>query len=259
MAGQLLLINPRKRGTKRRAGAKRRTAAQRAATARMLAANRARRAGGGHKKRRSTAVAKRASYARNPITRHVHHRRRRNPISMGTATLGFTGAKLMAAAKTAGIAAGGALAIDYVYGFLRTYLPASVQTPVDSTGAMNPLYFLAKGLTAVALGVFGAKAVGAKTATKMAEGSLVITAYSALRNVLPASITGSLGYYQPAATDGPNLPGQVNQPMRGSGNGSITDLRAYLGGQGAGRNTRARTAYDNPGMAGMNAYLGARR
>ena len=68
----------------------------------------------------------------------------------------------------------------------------------------------------VGLGVFGANAIGSKTSTKMAEGSLIVTMYAALRNLLPTSLSGSLGYYQPAATLTPDLPGQVNQAMRGS-------------------------------------------
>ena len=251
MAGQLLLINPRKR----RAGTKRRSAAQKAATARLVAMNRARR--GGAVAKRKTRAKRSVSrsvtrYARNPapaIHRKIMRHRRRNPHSLGTTSLGFTTGKLLAAAKNAGIAAGGALAVDYAYGFVKSYLPASVQAPVDSSGAINPLYYLAKGLAAVGLGVLGSKVVGMRTATKMAEGSLVITAYSALRNMLPASMSGSLGYYQPAVTDTPNLPGSLNTPNR-TQSGSITDMRAYLS-QGS-RMPKGRTAYDNQKMS---AYL----
>jgi len=249
MAGQLLLINPRKRR-----GTKRRTAAQKAATARMVAANRARRSTrmSNPKRRTKRRVTHHASPVQRVQSRVRHHKRRRNPsLRHGSAgSLGFTGHKLMEAAKNAGIAAGGALVVDYAYGFIKGYLPASVQTPVDSTGAINPLYYLAKGLAAVGLGVLGAKAVGARTASKMAEGSLVVTAYAALRNLMPATIASGMGYYQPAATDTPNLPGNVNMPIN-RGQGSVTDLRAYLSAQ-SGRSARAKTAYDNPGMG---AYL----
>ena len=248
MAGQLLLINPRKRrasGTKRR-----RSAAQRAATARLVAHNRARRSTSVRKvtrhRRRSTSVAR---YAPNPsrkIRSNIMRHRRRNPATRtgGGMSLGFTTGKLIEATKTAAVAAGGALAVDYAYGFVKTYLPVSMQSPVDSTGAMQPLYYLGKGLVAVALGVFGAKAIGGKTATKMAEGSLIVTMYAALRNLLPTSLTSGLGYYQPAATLTPDLPGQMNQSMRGP-QASISDLRAYVAGT---RSARAKTAYDNPGM-----------
>lgn len=248
MAGQLLLINPRKR----RAGTKRRSAAQKAATARLVAFNRAKR--GGHAKRRTSAKRRTVRhYATNPAIRKARRRsykrnpsaRRRSSGAAGGVSMGFTSAKLMGAVKSAGIAAGGALAVDYAYGFIKSYLPESMQSPVDSAGAMNPLYYLAKGLAAVAIGVFGGKVVSPRIAAKMAEGSLVVTAYTALRNVLPATISAGLGYYQPAATDTPNLPGRVNQPGR-TVNGSITDMRAYM--RGASRGGKARTAYDNPGM-----------
>lgn len=251
MSGQLLLINPRKRT--RRAGGKHRTAAQKAATRRLVAMNRARR-------RNPTSAVSKRRRARNPAPRAIHsrvmHRRRRNPLPASDRSLRFTSAGLMASAKHAGVAAGGAVAVDYAFGFVKSYLPASMQTPVDGAGAMNPLYFIGKGLFAVLLGVVGSKAIGRKTAAAMAEGSLTVTAYTALRGLLPATISAGLGYYQPAVTDTPGLPGSLNfaQPgVRGS-QGTITDMRAYLSARGDPSRSTGR-AYDNPGMS---AYLSRR-
>ena len=249
MSGQLLLINPRKR----RASGKRRTAAQRAATARLVAFNKAKRHGG---RKRNPVVARRAkrraSYAANPAKRRVHHvRRRRNPSSLGS-SLRLTAGGITAVAKNAALAAGGAVAVDYAYGYVRGYLPVSMQTPADASGAVNPLYFAGKGLFAVALGVVAGKylRMGSKAAA-MANGSVIVTAYSLLRGLLPASIAGQLGYYAPAQTDTPNLPGALNQPGR-TVNGSITDMRAYLSAQGSNAARGSNRAYDNPGMS---AYL----
>ncbi len=237
MSGQLLLINPRKR----RAGGKRRTAAQRAATARLVAMNKSRRRNPAKRTAAKRRAAPVATVARRR-TRSTVAKRRSAPRKSSGAALNFSVNGLMKTAKQAGIAAGGAVAVDYAFGMVKSYLPVSMQSPADAAGAMNPLYFLGKGLLAVAVGVFGSRFMGRDTAAAMAQGSLAVTAYTALRGVMPASIAANLGYYSPA----------TNASLRPPSIANVTDLRAYLSAQGSNAARGTNRAYDNPGMS---AYL----
>lgn len=151
------------------------------------------------RRRRVSAVKKhrarrRSSYKRNPIA----------GLSMGSIT---------SLAKGALIGAAGAVAVDVAFGYAKSVLPASMQSPVDVSGNMNPMYFLAKGGVAVLLGVLGKKIT--RQAGKMAEGSLTVTMYDALKGFVPASI--ALGYVSPGAVlqghRQSSLPRPVNRPQ----------------------------------------------
>ncbi len=206
MSGQLLLINPKKRTRKAapKAKAKRRRAKP------ALMSNPVKR-----RRRRLGAIrtkAKRAmrKYKRNPSLR----------LSMTTVTnMG----------KTAVIGAVGAIAVDALFGQVKGFLPASMQTATDAGGGLNPLYFLAKGSLAVLGGVFGAKLT--KHAGTMAEGSLTVSAYEVMRSFVPASV--NLGYANPAqlAQRGAPRPASIGKFMSGVGAGSYSPPvdRKYMG------------------------------
>ncbi len=175
---ELLLVNPRKR----RAAAKRKTAKRRVRRAAPRRSPVVVMANPSPRRRRS-----RLSTLRTKV-RSVRRKYKRNPFP----SLSTSG--IAAMAKGAALGAVGAIAVDVVFGQVQSYLPASMQSPVDATGALNPLYFVAKGAAAVVLGKLGAKVT--KHATTMAEGSLTVSAYEALRSFVPSSLT--LGYVAPA-------------------------------------------------------------
>jgi hypothetical protein len=186
----LMLVNPRKRGTR-----KPRSAAQRAATKRMVAANRSRSAAPA-KRRKSP---KRSSARRsNPIGLHrvKHHRkaktshRRRNPI--GISTSGITG-MLMNGLK----GAGGAIIVNLA----SFYMPAAVST--------GNVAYATRAALAILLGSVGGKVLGSN-ARIMAEGSLTVTIHdfvnSMAGSMLPGSQLHGMGGY---------LSGQQSLPNQG--------------------------------------------
>lgn len=121
--------------------------------------------------------------------RYTHHRRRlHNPRRRGG---GFSlrGGLLRNAVMPAAMGAGGALALDVVYGYLNPYLPVTLQA-----GWMQ---LLVKGAAAVALGTVAMKFLGRERGKVVMMGALTVTAYSALRSaVAGAGIPGlsGLGY-----------------------------------------------------------------
>lgn len=186
----LMLINPRKRGTK-----KRRTAAQRAATARMVAANRGRSTN--PKRRRSP---KRASVRRrNPIglARVAHPRRssrRRNPISMRGGVIGelvFSGIK----------GAVGGIAVNAVTSFLP-----------DTFKTGNVLY-VTRAAIAILIGTVGSKLVG-KHARSAAEGAMAINMADFINTFAAGKLPGSTlhgvgGMYMSQYLNGVHVPNQL--------------------------------------------------
>lgn len=176
MSSLLLVGNPRRR----RAAAKRnpqRTKARRNTAKRRTA------------KRHSAPVA----VAANPVRRHrrararhnpVHRRRtRRNPIHSGglrsiTATL-----------KSAAVMAGGAVGVDVAFGFVKDYLPASIASPVDTAnGGPNYGYYAAKGAFAIGAGMLLRRFLHGN-ATRVAEGSLVVTLHDLAKQVIATNAT----------------------------------------------------------------------
>lgn len=178
----LLLINPRPRKG---------SAAAKAKMARLRSMKKS----SPKKRRRATTVVVRANPAPrrarrarvHAVARHSPKRRyKRNPIR------GLSMGSISAMAKGAAIGAGGALVTDLAFGYGKSFLPVSMQTPVNlSTGAMNPMYFLAKAGVAIALGLLGKKVT--KHAGTMAEGALTVNAYEVIKSMVPASV--SLGNY----------------------------------------------------------------
>lgn len=168
---QLLLIHP---NPKKRRGKKRRSAAQRAATARMLAAN-----------PRSSGSGRKRKYRRSAVGR-VRRSVRRYSRRAGRSLRSFSVSGVVPMVKNAGMGAAGALGVDIAYGAASRFLPAAVLSPIGADGKMNYAYYAAKGAAAVALGVLAGKVISPTAAHKMAEGSLTVTLYDAVKSMIPA-------------------------------------------------------------------------
>lgn len=186
---EVLLINPRKRRAKKRATSKRRSTRRANPVAH---APRKRRA-----KRRSNPVSvsyakKRTMRRRSPVHARRSRRYKRNPISMrGVGSSIFR--SIVPMVKEAFIGAVGSVAVDYLAGKTRGYLPAMLNTGYG--------YDATKAVATVALGV-ALRGVTKGYSVKMAQGALTVQADKLLRGMLPASVTTGLGY----STAGNNVP-----------------------------------------------------
>lgn len=201
---ELLLINPSKRGAKKRsAKAKKRTAKRRVA------------------KRRTVTVSAKV----NPVKRKVMRRRnpvaarrrkyKRNPIGSARAVGRSIFGSIMPMVKDAVIGAVGSVAVDYVAGKVRGSLPAALNS--------GYAYDATKALATVALGVT-LKGVTRGASIKMAQGALTVQADRIVRSMLPASVTGGLGYALPTRTTSMRT---VNEPLSMPGTmGAIGNFRA---------------------------------
>lgn len=127
-------------------------------------------------------------------------RRRRNPIALGVSARG-----IMGSIKDALIGAGGAVAVDALYGRIAPMLPASLQKgpTVGAGDAVKALFTIVAG-----------KALSRMTrglSVKMAQGSLTVQAHGIVSSMLPA---GVMGYYSPARiTQGSNRVGPMRSGM----------------------------------------------
>lgn len=225
MSGQLLLVNPRRR---RRKAAPGRTS------------RRIKRAAPRRRRRRNPIGA--YVSAANPIRRSYKRRRRHNPLSLTrrrrrygrNPISGVNSRSIVNLIKEGFMGAGGALAVDIITGYLP--LPAALKSPADGAGGINYMYYAAKTGLALLLGTAGRKVLGAK-AQQMAIGSMTITAYTLMRQMLPSGIT--LGYQGPGHMAG------MNRFVSGNGMG------AYVSG-GSNRMMRPQIGMQNPmsGRAG---------
>lgn len=211
---QVLLMNPAKRRKARRANPKRRAARRRNPAAVVRAAPRAnpiRR----HRRRRSNPI----------VMRRVGRvRRRRNPISLGGASIGDL-------IKNAAIGGGGSVAVDIIMGQVKPMLPTEMQTGTQ--------YTLAKAAVTVGIGMLFAKMMGA-TGAKMAAGALTVQAANFISQQFAPSVGMPMGYFTPgmpvrnSARMGnrmiPTLKGRFDVPSNRNNQGS---LGMYLqGGRG---------------------------
>ncbi|MGD9590846.1 MAG: hypothetical protein AB7Q37_18750 [Pyrinomonadaceae bacterium] len=200
MAERLLLVNPSKPPSKRGQTkmAKGRTAAQKAATRKLVALNRARRAGSAAPKRMRNpiraVVATPAPY-RRPAgkLRSPVRRRRRNPIG------GAAGKDAMTLITGAVPGAIGALALDAVWANLP--LPAAIKT--------GYVGYAAKGAGAVLLALLARRVVKRSTADAFGTGALTVMLHGLGKSVISTAVpalnlgcdTGyaGMGYYPPPA------------------------------------------------------------
>lgn len=216
---QVLLVgNParRKHKAKRRSAA---SPAQKRARAKFAAMARS---GAFHKHRKTRSNPVKYRPARRRAAAKPHHRRhtRRNPIS-GASMRSITG-KL----RVAAFSAAGALGVDVLYGFVGSYLPATMQTPKDAAGATNYAYYLGKGAGAIALGLALRKVMGAVKADHMVQGSLIVTLHDLMKDFVATNVTSvPLGMY-------PRAQGLVPQRLGGLNPGRIVSQAGRTVGMG---------------------------
>jgi len=184
---ELLLINPRRR---RRASTTRRRRNPLAARTRAVVLSRRRRV---VRRRRNPMpvqlAARRRTRMSNPIAmRRRVMRRRPNPLG---------GAMLMAAIRQAFIGGAGAVAVDFIYGYIQKLVPGTtfLATTPGKVGAGDAV----KAIATVALGHFLAGPTRGLS-RRMAEGALTVQSANIMKSFLPASITGQMGYFNPAVT-----------------------------------------------------------
>jgi hypothetical protein len=188
MAGQLLLVNPRRRARRKSSGRKRRRNPRRMSALQRKYFGPKRRRNPSRARRRSRTSSRRRRrnpVAMNPVRRHRRRsvarshsrRRRRNPILGG----GF----IVSAAKCAVTGTLGALVSDMAWNLIP--LPATVKT-----GAVG---VLAKAAGTIALGMGASKMVGRKLAEDATAGALTVQLYSYLKPMLAGMGVPGLGYY----------------------------------------------------------------
>jgi len=242
---ELLIVNPAKRPSKRKATKRKASPKQIAARKKFAAMARAR-AGQSPAKRTSTrkanpimatkrrkarrsnpvkAHANRVVRRRNPIARVAKRSRRRNPISLGGGSM-----RPMALLKPAFIGALGATAVNTILGKL----------PLPAAAYDGKMRFVTRGVAAIALGMIASK-LGAKSAVaaQMAEGSLTVTLHDAITEFasdagmalsgFPNPTGARLGYFAP----GVNAARMGQQRVGAYVNGPGSNLGAYTTGAGS--------------------------
>ena len=197
----MLLINPRKRGT-RKSNPKRRVMRRKPNPVTAMV----------RRKRNPLAAMRRR---RNPLAAMRTRARRRNPI--GGAMMGG----YMSQIREAVIGSAGALGMDLVYGQINNFLPASLKNVPGTIGAGDAV----KAVVTVALGGLLNKATRGFSA-KAARASLTIQSYNIMKTFLPSNLT--LGYASPALiAQGTNRVGPIRRGMNAYTNGTPL-LNAYM-------------------------------
>ena len=197
---EMLLINPRKRGT-RKANPKRRVVRRKNPVTAMV-----------RRKRNPLAAMRRR---RNPLAAMRMRARRRNPI--GGAMMG----NYMTQIREAVIGGAGALGMDLVYGQINSFLPAALKRVPGSIGAGDAV----KAVITVALGGLLSKPTRGLS-DKAAKASLTIQAYDIMKSFVPSSMT--IGYASPALiAQGTNRVGPIRRGMNAYTNGTPL-LNAYM-------------------------------
>ena len=195
---EMLLINPRKRGT-RKSNPKRRVMRRKNPVTAMV-----------RRKRNPLAAMRRR---RNPLARM--RARRRNPI--GGAMMGG----YMGQIREAVMGGAGALGMDLVYGQINSFLPAALKRVPGSIGAGDAV----KAVVTVALGGLLNKVTRGFSA-KAAKASLTIQAYDIMKSFVPSGMT--IGYASPAMiAQGTNRVGPIRRGMNAYTNGTPL-LNAYM-------------------------------
>lgn len=196
---EMLLINPRKRGTRK--ATKRRVVRRKNPVTAMV-----------RRKRNPLAAMRRR---RNPLAAMRTRARRRNPI--GGAMMGG----YMTQIREAVMGGAGALGMDLVYGQINSFLPAALKRVPGSIGAGDAV----KAVVTVALGGLLNKATRGFSA-KAAKASLTIQAYDIMKSFVPSSMT--IGYASPALiAQGTNRVGPIRRGMNAYTNGTPL-LNAYM-------------------------------
>ena len=202
---EMLLINPRKRGTRK--ATKRRVVRRKNPVTAMV--RRRRNPLAAMRRRRNPLAAAR----RNPLARM--RARRRNPI--GGAMMGG----YMGQIREAVMGGAGALGMDLVYGQINSFLPAALKRVPGSIGAGDAV----KAVITVALGGLLSKPTRGLS-DKAAKARLTIQAYDIMKSFVPSGMT--IGYASPALiAQGTNRVGPIRRGMNAYTNGTPL-LNAYM-------------------------------
>lgn len=194
---EMLLINPRKRPSKRRASSAKRRVMRR---------------------KNPIAAVRRIKRRRNPIAatrRRVM--RRRNPIGMGM------GGGYMTAIREALMGGAGAVAMDVVFGQINKFMPATLQKVPGTVGAGDAV----KAVLTVFIG-HALNKVTRGFSRKAAQASLTVQAHDIIRSFVPATVAlGSVGYATPAfPVQGTNRVGPIRKGVNAYTTGTPL-LNAY--------------------------------
>lgn len=221
---ELLIVNPSRRPSKRRKSSKAASPAQKRARAKFAAMARAR---AGTKRRASPKrkSARRRSAApalmANPRSRRRSvAKRRRNPVSR----IGGKGMvkKAFALISPALMGAGGALIVNNVLARL----------PLPAAAMQGRMRYVTQGVAAVAIAAIAQKmGVKGSTAAQMAEGSLTVTLYDAIKDVAAGAgvnLSGGMGYYLPGVGARNAIPSPSASAARMAGG-----MGKYVTGPGA--------------------------
>jgi len=206
MSGTLMLVgNPKRRAKSRKAP----SAAQKRARANFAAMARA----------RSTATASRRRRSVSTVVRRVARRVRRSVSPRvvrryaSRANAGYRLGGVVPMLKNAAVGAAGAVAVDVAYGFIGQYIPASMQSPTDSSGSPNYMYYMGKGALAIGIGMIGRRVLG-RYAPALVMGSMIVTIHQLLRGFVQSSgVNIPLGDAMNPGRVLPPLP--VSQNLRG--------------------------------------------
>jgi len=205
---EMLLINPRKRGT-RKSNPKRRVVRRKNPVTAMV--RRRRNPLAAMRRRRNPLAAAR----RNPLARMRMRTRMRNPIGGGMM------GNYMAQIREAVIGGAGALGMDLVYGQINSFLPAALKRVPGSIGAGDAV----KAVITVALGGLLSKPTRGLS-DKAARASVTIQAYDIMKSFVPSTMT--IGYASPALiAQGTNRVGPIRRGMNAYTNGTPL-LNAYM-------------------------------
>ena len=103
--------------------------------------------------------------------------------------------------------AGGAIALDFVWGFV----------PLPDNIKLGPMRHVAKGLGAIVIGRIAGQVLGRKVGDNMAMGALTVTFHQAFREMITnfaPGIAGNLAYYSAGVDAGadPSLGYYVGSP-----------------------------------------------
>ncbi len=198
---EMLLINPRKRGT-RKSNPKRRVMRRKPNPVTAMV----------RRKRNPLAAMRRR---RNPLAAMRTRARRRNPIGGGMM------GNYMTQIREAVIGGAGALGMDLVYGQINSFLPAALKRVPGSIGAGDAV----KAVITVALGGLLSKPTRGLS-DKAARASLTIQAYDIMKSFVPSTMT--IGYASPALiAQGTNRVGPIRRGMNAYTNGTPL-LNAYM-------------------------------
>lgn len=127
----------------------------------------------------------------------MRRRRHRNPLSISS---------VKSALMPAAIGAAGGVALDVAYGYLGTYLPASLQTGIAASAV--------KLAAAFGLGMVASKVLGAEKGRAVTIGAVTVQLYGLLKSTLASAAPSVPGLA------GMNLGAYISNPNNGMGYGA---------------------------------------